>query len=173
MRGAGEGIEQVADAPRSRVDEMEALAVLALQMSDMVDRGDHEIDRHHVDAVSYTHLDVYKRQPYTSIGKLVPQLRERIEEVRRETGADQVVLIAHSMGGLVCRSYLARHGGQRVERLVTIASPHVGTELARIGIGQNAREMGLVLVWFVDLATEAVPGPALSIRSPHYNYVMV
>ena len=41
--------------------------------------------------------------PYTSIGKLVPQLAQRIEEVCKATGADRVALIAHSMGGLVCR----------------------------------------------------------------------
>ena len=128
--------------------------------------------RARLEAAGHTVASVSLYPPYTSIGKLVPQLRQRVEEVCRETGADQVVLIAHSMGGLVCRSYLARHGGQRVERLVTIASPHAGTELARIGIGQNAREMEPGSLWLRDLATEAVPVPALSIRTPHDNYVM-
>ncbi len=128
--------------------------------------------RARLETAGHTVASVSLHPPYTSIGKLVPQLRQRIEEVCRETGADQVVLIAHSMGGLVCRSYLARHGGQRVERLVTIASPHAGTELARIGIGQNAREMEPGSLWLRDLATEAVPVPAISIRTPHDNYVM-
>jgi triacylglycerol lipase len=110
--------------------------------------------------------------PYTSIGKLVPQLAQRIEEVCAATGAEQVVLVAHSMGGLVCRSYLARHGSGRVERLITLASPHSGSELARIGIGQNAREMEPGSRWLKDLASSVTPVRAISIRTPHDNYVM-
>ena len=110
--------------------------------------------------------------PYTSIGKLVPQLAQRIEEVCAATGAEQVVLVAHSMGGLVCRSYLARHGSSRVERLITIASPHSGSELARIGIGKNAREMEPGSRWLKDLASSVTPVRAISIRTPHDNYVM-
>ena len=110
--------------------------------------------------------------PYTSIGKLVPQLAQRIEEVCAATGAEQVVLVAHSMGGLVCRSYLARHGSGRVERLITIASPHSGSELARIGIGQNAREMEPGSRWLQDLASSAIAVRAIAIRTPHDNYVM-
>jgi len=128
--------------------------------------------RRDLEAAGHTVASVSLYPPYTSIGKLVPQLTQRVEEVCRATGADQVVLIAHSMGGLVCRSYLARHGGSQVERLVTIASPHAGTELARIGIGRNAREMVPGSLWLKDLATENVPVPTISIRTPHDNYVM-
>lgn len=125
-----------------------------------------------LEAAGHTVASVSLYPPYTSIGKLVPLLNQRIEEVCRATGADQVVLIAHSMGGLVCRSYLARHGRRYVERLITIASPHAGSELARIGIGQNAREMEPGSLWLGDLATEDVPVPTISIRTPHDNYVM-
>jgi triacylglycerol lipase len=110
--------------------------------------------------------------PYASIGKLVPQLARKIEEVCATTGADQVVLVAHSMGGLVCRSYLASHGNGRVERLITIASPHSGSEIARIGIGQNAREMEPGSRWLKDLASSDIPIRAISIRTPHDHYVM-
>ena len=56
--------------------------------------------------------------------------------------------------------------------MITIASPHAGTELARIGIGRNAREMEPDSLWLKDLATENVPVPTISIRTPHDNYVM-
>jgi triacylglycerol lipase len=110
--------------------------------------------------------------PYTSIGKLVPQLNRRIEEVCAATGAKQVTLIGHSMGGLVCRSYLSRHGIARVARLITLATPHAGTELGRIGFGQNAREMEPGSLWLNDMAREAVKIPAISLRNPYDNYVM-
>jgi triacylglycerol lipase len=83
-----------------------------------------------------------------------------------------VILVAHSMGGLVCRSYLAVHGPQRVARLVTLASPHAGSELARIGIGANAREMEPGSRWLADLAAEPLRVPAVSLRTAHDNYVM-
>jgi triacylglycerol lipase len=128
--------------------------------------------RRRLEAAGHTVASVSLAPPYTSIGKLVPQLARRIEEVRRATGADKVVLVAHSMGGLVCRSYLARYGSESVERLVTLASPHGGSELARIGIGQNAREMEPNSLWLRDLGQEPLPVPAVSIRTPHDNYVM-
>ena len=128
--------------------------------------------RRDLEAAGHTVASVSLYPPYTSIGKLVPQLARRIEEVCAATGADQVVLVAHSMGGLVCRSYLARHGSGRVERLITLASPHSGSELARIGIGQNAREMEPGSRWLKDLASSATPVRAVAIRTPHDNYVM-
>jgi triacylglycerol lipase len=128
--------------------------------------------RRRLEVAGHTVASVSLAPPYTSIGKLVPQLARRIEEVRRATGAGKVVLVAHSMGGLVCRSYLARYGSESVERLVTLASPHAGSELARLGIGQNAREMEPNSLWLRDLTHEVLPVPAVSIRTPHDNYVM-
>lgn len=128
--------------------------------------------RRQLEAAGHTVATLSLTPPYTSIGKLVPQLAQRIEEVCRATGADQLVLIAHSMGGLVCRSYLARHGGAQVERMITIASPHAGTDLARLGIGANCREMEPGSLWLQDLAAAELRVPALAIRTPHDNFVM-
>jgi triacylglycerol lipase len=128
--------------------------------------------RRRLERAGFTVASVSLAPPYTHIGKVVPQLSQRIEDVCRDTGASQVMLVAHSMGGLVARSYLARHGPGRVERLVTIATPHSGSELARIGIGANAREMVPGSSWLQDLAAESVGVPAISLRTPHDNYVM-
>ena len=135
-------------------------------------RGVWWLTRRRLEAAGHTVATVSLAPPYTSIGKLVPQLGERIEKVCQATGADRVVLVAHSMGGLVCRSYLARHGSDRVERLITIASPHSGSELARIGIGQNAREMEPGSRWLKDLGQAGLPVPAVAIRTAHDNFVM-
>jgi triacylglycerol lipase len=135
-------------------------------------RGVWWLARRRLEAAGHTVATVSLAPPYTSIGKLVPQLGERIENVCQTTGADRVVLVAHSMGGLVCRSYLARHGGDRVERLITIASPHAGSELARIGIGKNAREMEPGSRWLKDLGQAGLPVPAVAIRTAHDNFVM-
>ena len=123
-------------------------------------------------AAGHTVATVSLAPPYTSFGKLVPELGQRIEKVCKATGADRVVLVGHSMGGLVCRSYLARHGSDRVERLITISSPHSGSELACIGIGKNAREMEPGSLWLKDLGQAGLPVPAVAIRTPHDNFVM-
>lgn len=128
--------------------------------------------RRDLEAAGHTVASVSLYPPYTSIGKLVPQLATRIDEVCEATGAQQVMLIAHSMGGLVCRSYLSRHGISRVEQLITLATPHQGSELARIGLGQNAREMEPGSKWLRDLAAEPTRVPITSIRTCHDNYVM-
>jgi triacylglycerol lipase len=135
-------------------------------------RGVWWLARRRLEAAGHTVATVSLAPPYTSIGKLVPQLGERIEKVCQVTGADRVVLVAHSMGGLVCRSYLARHGSDRVERLITIASPHSGSELARIGVGKNAREMEPGSRWLKDLGQAGLPVPAVAIRTAHDNFVM-
>ncbi|NJD24228.1 MAG: alpha/beta fold hydrolase [Betaproteobacteria bacterium] len=128
--------------------------------------------RRQLEAAGHVVATVSLTPPYTHIGMLVPQLRQRIDEVCRATGAPQVILVAHSMGGLVCRSYLSVNGPQHVARLVTLASPHMGTQLARIGIGANAREMEPGSRWLADLAAEPLHVPAVSLRTAHDNYVM-
>lgn len=52
-----------------------------------------------------------------------------------------VVIVAHSMGGLAARLYLARRGGAQVARLITIASPHHGSCHAHLGAGPSAAQM--------------------------------
>ncbi|NLX98288.1 MAG: hypothetical protein GXY83_19190 [Rhodopirellula sp.] len=63
------------------------------------------------------------------------ELAEAIKQVCRMTGADKVRLVAHSAGGLVARAYLqnALPGvcyAHDVDRLITIATPHLGAGLA-------------------------------------------
>jgi len=52
-------------------------------------------------------------------------------------------LVGHSLGGLVARWYVQELGGARhTERLITLATPHAGTEAARIaptGLGHALR----------------------------------
>jgi len=128
--------------------------------------------RRRLEAAGHTVATVSLFPPYTSIGKLTPQLKQRIEEVCAATGSRQLTLIGHSMGGLVCRAYLARHGSARVDQLITLATPHAGTELARLGPGQNAREMEPDSPWLRDMAGERPGIPLWSLRNPWDNGVM-
>jgi predicted alpha/beta hydrolase family esterase len=64
-----------------------------------------------------------------------------VERLREASGAPQVTIVAHSMGGLATRAYLRRHGGASIAQVITVATPHHGTVFARLGLGRNARQM--------------------------------
>jgi triacylglycerol lipase len=109
--------------------------------------------------------------PLGDIDSFAAQLDERITRLLADTGADQLVLIAHSMGGLAARACLQRHGGARVAGLITLATPHRGTRLARLGPGRNARQMEPGSLWLQALSS-AVPVPAMSIWSARDEIVV-
>jgi triacylglycerol lipase len=111
---------------------------------------------------------------WTEIDNYADGIARRVDEVLAATGAPQLILIGHSMGGLACRAYLRRYGRDKVARLVTLGSVHHGTQLAKLGIGPNARQMRIGNPWLVALGkTDAVPLPpgSVSIYSCHDNYV--
>ena len=56
------------------------------------------------------------------------RLRESINTVKEKTGSDEVILIAHSMGGLVARDYLHLFGDDDVKLLITMGTPNHGVE---------------------------------------------
>lgn len=109
---------------------------------------------------------------YTSIDNHAEALARRIDAVLAETGAQQLILVGHSMGGLVARAYCRRFGVQRVARLVTLGTPHSGSALARLGMGENGRQMRPGSEWLQALARETVMPETTAIYSPHDNYVM-
>jgi hypothetical protein len=76
-----------------------------------------------------------------SLERAAEDLLDLVELVRRKTGAPRVHLVAHSMGGLVCRCLIQKvvpdRGGRPVDlvdRLFTYATPHGGIEFD-VGFG--------------------------------------
>jgi len=112
---------------------------------------------------------------YADIDHYAEGIARRIDQVLAATGAAQLMLVGHSMGGLACRAYLRRDGRDKVAGLVTLGSPHHGSRLARLGLGPNARQMRIGSQWLSALgAPGAVPLPqgSVSIYSCHDNYVV-
>jgi triacylglycerol lipase len=107
---------------------------------------------------------------YADIDSYSDGIARRIAEVLAATGAPQVILVGHSMGGLASRAYLRRHGMAKVARLVTLGSPHQGTLLARLGLGPNARQMRIGSAWLTAFQAP-LPPASVSIYSCHDNYV--
>ena len=105
---------------------------------------------------------------FASIDEFAAQLHKRIEEVCHESGAAQVVVIAHSMGGIVTRAYMVTHGAGRVAAFVTLGSPHQGTRMAALGIGRCVDQMRARGAWLSTLedmesASAGATPPTLSV----------
>jgi len=110
--------------------------------------------------------------PLGSIDALAEQLNRDIEAYLKTSASETLILVTHSMGGLVARAYLKRHGGARIAKLITLACPHHGTRIASLGFGQNAREMEPDSAWLSALAGgETIPVPFVNVWSMHDNFV--
>jgi triacylglycerol lipase len=108
---------------------------------------------------------------YWTLGKVASAARrlgEYVEEVCRFHGVEEVDLIGHSMGGVVARYYLALGGGAaRVAHLVSLGSPHSGTEVSHFGVGRPVHELmpGSPLLARLDAAGLPAGTPALCVWS--------
>jgi len=94
--------------------------------------------------------------------------------LQRRCHGERVVIIAHSMGGLIARALLRDLGADAIRRVVTIASPHHGTALARGLPWPNTRQMSPVSPWLraLNLAQEGrFTVPIASIFSAEDNLV--
>ena len=69
------------------------------------------------------------------------QISRAVAVLCKAAGTTQIVIVAHSMGGLVARAWVRDNGWQQVAALITLGTPHYGTVLAQFGIGRNAKQM--------------------------------
>lgn len=104
---------------------------------------------------------------FAPIDAMGDRLAKRVDAVLAITGSAKLTLVAHSMGGLVCRAYLRRYGGASIERLITMGTPHHGTFHAYLASGPNGAQMRPGNSWLETLAATVVDVPFVSIYSVH------
>lgn len=89
---------------------------------------------------------------FGDIEDYVKLVAARVDRICEATRAPKVILVGHSMGGLVARAYIERGGGlNRVAKLISVGVPHHGTIMARLAPGANASQMRVHSVWLDEL----------------------
>ena len=88
------------------------------------------------------------------------EVRTKVEEVLRATGASKVDLVTHSMGALNTRYYLKNLGGtEKVDDWVSLGGPNHGTSTASLCFEASCVEMRLNSTFLRELnATDETPG---------------
>ncbi|HET9637092.1 MAG TPA: hypothetical protein VFP26_14280 [Gemmatimonadaceae bacterium] len=111
-------------------------------------------------AAGYDYVTWGQSHPGGPIQDSVNELRFVINETKEKYGVEEVILVAHSRGGLVSRKcildYWQNENAVDVQKLVTYGTPHLGAALATVG---------------EDILAEAIPGLLLAVvfASPSYG----
>ena len=57
-------------------------------------------------------------------------LKDKIDQIISSTGFDKVDIIAHSMGGLLAKKYIADNGESKIDQLIFLGTPQLGAPKA-------------------------------------------
>lgn len=80
--------------------------------------------------------------PYHTIEEYAERVKEKAKIISRQTGQSELIIVGHSMGGLVSSYYATQLAPKNtVKTVITLGSPLKGTKLAPIGIGPCATQM--------------------------------
>lgn len=111
---------------------------------------------------------------FTSIDNYATIVEAAVEKVCSQTGAAQVALVGHSMGGLAIRAWMRSHGAQRVAKVLTLGTPHAGTQIESRSYTPNGEQMRWQSPWLGQLLAEEPPENHARIRiavTPQDNIV--
>ena len=96
---------------------------------------------------------------FTSIDRYAATIEATVQGLQGHSGVKQVALVGHSMGGLAIRAYLRAHGTTKTARVLTLGTPHRGTQVSQHVSSPNGRQMVWDSEWLQALAaseTDAV-----------------
>jgi len=104
--------------------------------------------------------------PFADIEHHAAHVERELRALFQDSGDIPVSIIGHSMGGLVARAALRRIGPEIIGRIVTLATPHHGTALARLFPNERLLlQMVPNSRWLNQLNAEQEAGCAVPITS--------
>ena len=102
-------------------------------------------------AAGHTVLAVNLEPLFISIDSFAPTIDAAVSDLCQQTGCRQVALVGHSMGGVAIRAWMRKHGTGKVARVLTLGSPHAGTQIDLRPMTPNGREMLWNSAWLTAL----------------------
>ncbi|HEX6694747.1 MAG TPA: alpha/beta fold hydrolase [Longimicrobiales bacterium] len=116
-----------------------------------------------------THVHIVRfRDPLGSNVEHALEIERAVARLRHASGAGEIAIVAHSMGGLATRWYLGHNADELVRAVIFLATPHRGTWLAWLGWGPGAAEMRPQSPFLRELQMVSLPAGvrAVSFRAP-------
>ncbi len=116
---------------------------------------------------------------------ILTSLKDRVDEILLQTGAEKVDIVAHSLGGLLTKYYIKHFGEDKVDKFVDIGTPHFGAPktVSTLMSGDN---LNIKFGWFglnsqkvkeisqnMPSLYQLLPSQAyFSLGSPDYSYYL-
>lgn len=109
---------------------------------------------------------------YRHFERQLQSLDQAVQRVLQQSGQAQVILLGHSMGGLLARAYAARFPA-RVAGYVSVAAPHAGTVLGALVYGREYGPPSPAARWLQHFNAQTPAGvPAIHFHTLDDNIVI-
>ena len=132
--------------------------------------------RHWLRQAGFTNIFAWPRLVWKdSIDDLLPMLDAWIMDRTRDIADKPIVIIGHSIGGVIARAYAQRpNPARKIAGVVTLSSPHQGSKLAALGMGKASQDIrrGAPFLKRLEAAGTRADIPHLAVYSPIDNMVI-
>lgn len=104
----------------------------------------------------------------SALDRILAELTEKIDRLKKETGATEVDIVGHSLGGTLAAAYAKQQQGEGVGTVVTLAGAIHGSSL--LGVTYALQDLNN-LNGAGDKAASFVVGPSLADLLPHSEFM--
>jgi triacylglycerol lipase len=93
-------------------------------------------------AAGYRQIISINTPPWRDLETLTESLAKKVDELRIKLKVEKVILVGHSMGGMIARNYVQNRGGAaNVLGLITLGAPHHGSKLAPFALSPMGKTL--------------------------------
>jgi predicted alpha/beta hydrolase family esterase len=105
---------------------------------------------------------VFLGKPFLSIREYAKKVQEKAVQIQKETNRNDLILVGHSMGGIVAAYYALKLADKtHVKAVLTMGSPFHGTKVAKIAFGECAHEMAPSSILLKEIEEERRKKPKI------------
>jgi len=93
-------------------------------------------------AAGYQQIISINTPPWRDMETLTESLTKKVDELRIKLKVEKVILIGHSMGGMIARNYVQNRGGATyTQGMITLGAPHHGSKLAPFALSAMGKTL--------------------------------